>query len=439
MHLRIRSALTVIGAVWGLAVIMMGWLAVQMWQGQQFGQSVLGGVAVLCGGLGCGLGLGLARRCRAELQTLQVAVSGMAGSPDGLTGPTMAVLTDGVSRLAADLGGAAGRVLASADDIRQLADGLRDTGAMATDAAGQVAGVVDQIASSASEQAGEIMQCATMLTEMDRAAKTIETAVQQAASSSSLAATLAAQGQATLIDAVAQVQNLETVVGEAAACTDRLGGLADGIGSIVAMIKRIADQTNLLALNAAIEAARAGEHGRGFAVVAEEVRKLSSETAASVMEIHGMIAKVQTEVQSAIRAASDGAAAAVASTQLIGEAGDAILMISEAISDSDQRVGNISTSVGDLVLNLRDATQRVENLAAVSEQAAAAAEEMSATTQAQDASIGSLGDVAERLLMAAAGLQTEMGRFCPQTVVDVPSGRSPFELSPAGAMVRVDG
>lgn len=68
------------------------------------------------------------------------------------------------------------------------------------------------------------------------------------------------------------------------------------ISEIIDMVKKIASQSNLLALNASIEAARAGEAGKGFAVVADQVRELSSSTAASADDVVKYVSELQTSI-----------------------------------------------------------------------------------------------------------------------------------------------
>lgn len=65
--------------------------------------------------------------------------------------------------------------------------------------------------------------------------------------------------------------------------------------SILRFINDISANSNLLGLNAAIEAARAGELGRGFAVVAEEIRKMATNSSASIKDIKEIINSIKEE------------------------------------------------------------------------------------------------------------------------------------------------
>jgi methyl-accepting chemotaxis protein len=67
------------------------------------------------------------------------------------------------------------------------------------------------------------------------------------------------------------------------------------------IIKDIADQTNLLAFNVAIEAARASEQ-ESAAVLTDEVGSLAGRTQKSPLEIHQMIAKLQSGAMQPIKA-----------------------------------------------------------------------------------------------------------------------------------------
>jgi len=116
------------------------------------------------------------------------------------------------------------------------------------------------------------------------------------------------------------------------------------ISKVLDVIRAIAEQTNLLALSAAIEAARAGEAGRGFAVVADEVRALAHRTQQSTQEIEHMVGSIQSGTSNAVTSISETSVHAQKTLEMAHGAGKALVEITDALSQINERNLMIATA-----------------------------------------------------------------------------------------------
>lgn len=120
------------------------------------------------------------------------------------------------------------------------------------------------------------------------------------------------------------------------------------VGDIIGVINDIAFQTNLLALNASVEAARAGEHGRGFAVVAQEVRNLAGHSAKASKEIRELIEGTFASVEQGV--------------DLVGQSGDALKEIYEAIHSVSLLINNMNMASQQQATSLNKVNTAIEAL-----------------------------------------------------------------------------
>lgn len=269
---------------------------------------------------------------------------------------------------------------------------------------GQICDYSDQVAAAATElsqineqsqtgidqQNSEINNSAVAMNQMTSSLEEVSRNTQQTANAVISAEKETQNGRQVVADTVINLTVLSDEVGRAAQIINQLKQDSDQIGNILEVIESIAEQTNLLALNAAIEAARAGEAGRGFAVVADEVRTLASRTKDSTTEIQQMIEKLQHGTDKAVDATKKSEHAAHKTAEQATKSGDALGVISQAVSLINDMAQQIATATEQQTAVSRDLNKTLHKISDVAYQTA------ENVTQSSQAS-GSLSRLAEQL------------------------------------------
>ena len=220
----------------------------------------------------------------------------------------------------------------------QMQQTLRDTVSHIGEASTQLASaaeemnaVTDEASRGLQRQNSEVEQAAAAVNEMTAAVEEVARNAASASTSAQQSERSTGLGTARVTETVKAIQSLTDTVSHTSEQIVALAGQAQGIATVVDVIRGIAEQTNLLALNAAIEAARAGEQGRGFAVVADEVRSLASRTQASTTEIQQQIEQMQQKIHSVVEIMGVSRAQSGECVQLASSAREALQSMSQAV------------------------------------------------------------------------------------------------------------
>ncbi|HXP96577.1 MAG TPA: cache domain-containing protein [Telmatospirillum sp.] len=281
----------------------------------------------------------------------------------GILGRSIAVLRDGARE---------------ADELRQAQEQAKQRAAeekrrtmhqLADHFEASVKGVVETVASAATEMQGTAQSLSSVAEHASRQATIVATASEEASANVQTVASAAEELSSSISEISRQVNAAAGIssnaVAQAAKTNDIVNGLAnsaDLIGSVVKLINGIAAQTNLLALNATIEAARAGEAGKGFAVVAGEVKNLANQTAKATEDISQHIAGVQSATGEAVTAIQ-------AITMTISEINQISAAIASAVEEQGAATREIARNVEQAATGTHDVSV---NIAGVTEAAAEA-------------------------------------------------------------------
>ncbi|OAB39998.1 hypothetical protein PMSD_02805 [Paenibacillus macquariensis subsp. defensor] len=318
-----------------------------------------------------------------------------------------------VNRMVVHLRDSVNQMLTASTMVASSSEQLLMNSKSNADASNHVTLSVQEVATGAEIQAQSSLDCNRAMEEMTLGIQRIaETASD--VSELSLSATDHAKIGTQVMQRVShKMQAVSTAVDHANDVLKELEVHSLNISQVSTLIGNISSQTNLLALNAAIEAARAGDAGMGFAVVANEVRKLASQTEASVQNISELINSIQTDSAMAVKVMNEGLLEVNAGLHEVGEAEKAFQQIFKSSELVALKVQETAAAAEQMAASTEEVAATVTNVGAVAQQTSAtaqtvasAAEEQLASTEEITASAKTLLDISQDLFKVVNTFKT---------------------------------
>lgn len=213
------------------------------------------------------------------------------------------------------------------------------------------------------------------------------------------------QGKELMDQSLLQMSIIHEVFEGTVTNVNNLEKQSQEINQLVTVIREISDQTNLLALNAAIEAARAGDAGKGFAVVAEEVKKLATQVSYSVVEITGIVEKIQQETNTVTEFLQKGYVEVARGSEQMKMTGHTFENINEAVKMVTITIQDTSEIIEIVMRDSESVSKMIEEIAAVTEEAAASVEQTAASAEQSSSSLQVITSSADQLTRTADQLE----------------------------------
>jgi methyl-accepting chemotaxis protein len=314
---------------------------------------------------------------RSIVRPLRDSVQAMANIASGESDLTRALETDGndeITQLARHFNTFTAKMRDVIGQLKASATGLEQ-------ASTELGMNAEQAQARSQQQSQQMELVATAVNEVTYGVQDVAKNAEHAAREMRDAEAQAQQGQVNIDSSLRQIEHLSSTINQAVEVIRTLSSQSTQIGGVLEVISSIAEQTNLLALNAAIEAARAGEQGRGFAVVADEVRLLAQRTQKSTAEIQGMIERLQSHSDAAVKVIADSSRASQLTIEQANQAGQSLSSISQALRNLNSLNASIASATLEQSHVVEDINQNVTQAAQLSLNTAMAAEQSTGASQ----------------------------------------------------------
>lgn len=309
------------------------------------------------------------------------------------------------------LAGLVKQVSESSTDVATSAYQLLNITEQSSNASGQIALSISEVAGGTEKQAGAVNETVAAMEQMNVNIQMVAEAGQRVTTLTSKTTTTTENGQRALTQAIAHMGNISR---DTQVVKETITLLAEGseeIADIARIIAGITDQTNLLALNAAIESARAGEHGRGFSVVAEEVRKLAEKAKAATGQITALVVLNQDNICRVISAMDLEEVHVNDGIKVLNTAGLGLSDILHMVIEVSVQVGAIASSIQQMASGSQQIVSGIQHIGAVSQVTADQATTVSAAIEEFTSSIDQINLSCQSLSDLAQDLQIGVSTF----------------------------
>lgn len=273
------------------------------------------------------------------------------------------------------------RLEVSVQNITNKLELIHESTNSASIAQEQMMASVTEVSTSAFEQAKHVKEIVQNTNATTAEITTMVDQLQSIIGEAEEASVQAADGAKAMNNMKKEIDSFITFFNELNDTFHILSGKIDETNQFATAIKKITEQTNLLALNASIEAARAGDHGKGFAVVAEEIRKLASLTAETLVKIDQNLSQVNTYNREALLKLDNGVIHVEAQAQSAAHSNTTFTSLFSSMKTLQEALRQFATAAHSIEKNSQSIHLSTNEFAVIIEQSSRTIEELNIVLQ----------------------------------------------------------
>lgn len=269
----------------------------------------------------------------------------------------------------------------------------------------EMASAIRQIEDNAAILKSDTAITASLVVKMDNAIKKIGS---QAIDTSLIAETVkkdAEDGWKSVDATIAGINEIKASSNITFDAIDNLSKRVANIGKILSVIDEVAEQTNLLALNASIIAAQAGKRGKSFSVVAVEIKDLAKRTGNHTREISEIILGVKQETERAVKAISLSEKRISEGSELSQKSGEALRKIVDGIQTASNHMIDISKTAVSQAEASTAMQQAMDRVAEMVEQIARSTKEQSHGSELITSAVERMRNITEGVMHSISSHQ----------------------------------